>query len=716
MDINRIKDLKKFATNNSTDDIKRILEELVQQGKSELISKFPSKKMYTPLHTAASRGSVEALKLLLEYKFDVNVLDTCGNTAMHEACRVGNIEIIDILLQHPSIDVSKKNRIGATALHYACMKGLKTVGTKLIQRGAELYACTDIQTLATDYLSPSARKEMVDLYEVVNKEKRERERELKRANRAAAKIAATASLSANERAEYALACVVSLSAGIVARHAVTTILTRVNDVVAFVLKVRESNVAEIQKASRKADLVCMCASTAALQFATNAVKTVEEARAKQEEERKETLARQKEQQKNVKGTDASKDSSGVSSNGNDSDSKSGATVVPNGDVTIPKLQVNTMETSKTSPGGGTNLGSGGGDASNSTGSVADNSIRRDELHNWLEKNKPEGQQKLECMSVADVKSFLNSMGLTVLANGCESQSLDGEMLLVITRQQLDEIEVGSSIHRYKLLKLIERYRSESEALPGTSISAPNSPREGGRRTNATPVPTASAPTSPRKRARSGATDSFRYMQVALDSVPEDNVSRSRAISAVSSVSTISSGSSGADVAFDISDCVDRFDRSLSPTEATHGEREMSASTKMRHHRSFSAPPKPASSPASIVYTTTTTGLGASGSHSKLPVLNDEKSPDADLGGDDEFDKPIEDIVSHSKKNDKRKVPAAHIPHIVIPNAESSTVEAAPPTPDLDVVFRSDELPASGSFESEDIFLARPSSSSNENGD
>ena len=122
-----IKKLRTYAMLDRSEKLREELEKL-KKGEEEkkedcCISNFPNRKMYTPLHIAASRGSLKSMKVLLDFGIDVNILDNKDNTALHEACRTGHSASAELLIKN-SMNIKMKNHIGATALHFACMKGM----------------------------------------------------------------------------------------------------------------------------------------------------------------------------------------------------------------------------------------------------------------------------------------------------------------------------------------------------------------------------------------------------------------------------------------------------------------------------------------------------------------------------------------------------------------------------------------------------------------
>ncbi|XP_034937941.1 putative ankyrin repeat protein RF_0381 [Chelonus insularis] len=75
----------------------------------------------TPLHFVCTRGEIwvpEVLKLLLQYTGDINVRDLKGKSPLFEACEVGNVSVINILLENGA-DMECKDNRGDTPLHIA---------------------------------------------------------------------------------------------------------------------------------------------------------------------------------------------------------------------------------------------------------------------------------------------------------------------------------------------------------------------------------------------------------------------------------------------------------------------------------------------------------------------------------------------------------------------------------------------------------------------
>jgi hypothetical protein len=81
---------------------------------------------WTVLRSAASRGHEAVARLLLEYKADVNAKSSDGWTALHSAASIGHEAVARLLLEYKA-DVNAKNNRGRTALHIAAGQGHEAV-------------------------------------------------------------------------------------------------------------------------------------------------------------------------------------------------------------------------------------------------------------------------------------------------------------------------------------------------------------------------------------------------------------------------------------------------------------------------------------------------------------------------------------------------------------------------------------------------------------
>ncbi|KHG01708.1 ankrd52 [Gossypium arboreum] len=100
------------------------------------------------LHVAVSSAHPEVVKLLSAAADEsvVNGIDEEGWAPIHSAASIGNLEIMEILL-NKGANVNVKNDGGRTALHYAASKGWLKIAELLISHGA--VGCTPLHRAAS---------------------------------------------------------------------------------------------------------------------------------------------------------------------------------------------------------------------------------------------------------------------------------------------------------------------------------------------------------------------------------------------------------------------------------------------------------------------------------------------------------------------------------------------------------------------------------------
>ena len=98
---------------------------------------------------AVRTDNISEVKNSIEQGADINFHDSRmeGVTALHEASRKGNVEIVKYLLQNGA-DINSKNHMGLTPLHIAAFCGENSLVTTLIENGA------DVNAEAKDNLTP----------------------------------------------------------------------------------------------------------------------------------------------------------------------------------------------------------------------------------------------------------------------------------------------------------------------------------------------------------------------------------------------------------------------------------------------------------------------------------------------------------------------------------------------------------------------------------
>jgi ankyrin repeat protein len=123
---------------------------------------------HTPLHAAASRGDLEAIKRLLANGADVNATvrssegysSEWGNTPLHLAARDGRVEAAELLLDAYA-NVNAKNHRGQTPLHRAV--GHPSLARLLIENLANVDAADNLGQTALHWAAQDGRVETVEL-------------------------------------------------------------------------------------------------------------------------------------------------------------------------------------------------------------------------------------------------------------------------------------------------------------------------------------------------------------------------------------------------------------------------------------------------------------------------------------------------------------------------------------------------------------------------
>lgn len=87
------------------------------------------------LQFAAKNGNNTMLQLLVNHPdIDVNLTSKNGTTALHRACAHGHVEAVKILLTHKHILVNLQTYKGNTALHFACLFDTVEIAYILLER------------------------------------------------------------------------------------------------------------------------------------------------------------------------------------------------------------------------------------------------------------------------------------------------------------------------------------------------------------------------------------------------------------------------------------------------------------------------------------------------------------------------------------------------------------------------------------------------------
>lgn len=124
--------IKKYNKNQNTRDITRLLiaYPTIDINLADSIKR-------TPLHIAVQWNHSDVVNDIITIhheKVDPNLQDNKGSTPLHIACECNHQKIVKKLLEHPTINLEKKNNIGATPFAIACSKGFMGIAKLLIDK------------------------------------------------------------------------------------------------------------------------------------------------------------------------------------------------------------------------------------------------------------------------------------------------------------------------------------------------------------------------------------------------------------------------------------------------------------------------------------------------------------------------------------------------------------------------------------------------------
>jgi ankyrin repeat protein/N-acetylneuraminic acid mutarotase len=126
------------AASTEADEVRRI-QALIKDS-PDLVN-APDQKGETLLQSAAAKGKLAVVKVLLENGAAVDGLQQPGLTPLHYASANGHKAIIDLLLSKGA-KADAQNQSGVTPLHLAARKGYETVAKALLAAGAPVNAQT----------------------------------------------------------------------------------------------------------------------------------------------------------------------------------------------------------------------------------------------------------------------------------------------------------------------------------------------------------------------------------------------------------------------------------------------------------------------------------------------------------------------------------------------------------------------------------------------
>lgn len=117
----------------------------------------------TPLISAAARGDLEVVKLLVERGADVNVKDKKGYTALFHAIEAMYEEVAQLLMDQPNLDPNARGLNGVTALMSYAWRDKTDAVRKLLDHGADVNAQDNDGDAALHGVAKSGNMEILNL-------------------------------------------------------------------------------------------------------------------------------------------------------------------------------------------------------------------------------------------------------------------------------------------------------------------------------------------------------------------------------------------------------------------------------------------------------------------------------------------------------------------------------------------------------------------------
>mmetsp|Transcript_11497 Transcript_11497/g.23307 ORF Transcript_11497/g.23307 Transcript_11497/m.23307 type:complete len:235 (-) Transcript_11497:62-766(-) len=120
---------------------------------------------WSPIHGAASSGSLEVLNFLVEKKANVNAMTLRHMQPIHLAAKEGDVPMLQRLLELKA-DVEAKNNIKKRPIHYACEACHRDIAQVLVQTGCDPLTPDRNGCSPYDYIKMAMQKDMPDAVDI----------------------------------------------------------------------------------------------------------------------------------------------------------------------------------------------------------------------------------------------------------------------------------------------------------------------------------------------------------------------------------------------------------------------------------------------------------------------------------------------------------------------------------------------------------------------
>ncbi|XP_023663490.1 nuclear factor of kappa light polypeptide gene enhancer in B-cells inhibitor, alpha a [Paramormyrops kingsleyae] len=118
--------------------------QIINRSRNEPFLNVQNNQRQTALHLAVITEQADLVDTLLKAGCDPQLVDDCGNTALHIACKKGSLHCFSVLTQyrpqHLASILAAPNYSGHNCLHIASIFGFLSLVESLIQLGADVNA------------------------------------------------------------------------------------------------------------------------------------------------------------------------------------------------------------------------------------------------------------------------------------------------------------------------------------------------------------------------------------------------------------------------------------------------------------------------------------------------------------------------------------------------------------------------------------------------
>ena len=123
-----------------------VIETLLDQDPDLLNAKTGDDDFHsTPLMEAARNGHFEVVNMLIEKGADKNEKNSKSNNILHLASVNDHVAVVEFLVNECGLNIEERGQFGRTPLLSACAHGSGRVTKFLLEKGADLFACSEAE-------------------------------------------------------------------------------------------------------------------------------------------------------------------------------------------------------------------------------------------------------------------------------------------------------------------------------------------------------------------------------------------------------------------------------------------------------------------------------------------------------------------------------------------------------------------------------------------